>query len=174
MVGAHGRDRPRGERRRGDFGEGLRVDAEHHLGQQLGELILQRHRTRVAAQRCRLEFGEHLRDMLVGPVLQQPGEQQVADLEQGEVFGVVDFTGRQQSRSLEIEQGGGDHQEGGGLVEFQRGPDLTGVGDELVGHLVQRDLGDVQTPAEDQLQKKIERPLEVDQLDPEALLGARF
>ena len=70
-------------------GERLGVDAEHHLGQQFGEPLLQRHRPRIAAQRRGLELGEHLRDVLERPVLQQPGEQQVAHLEQREVLLVV-------------------------------------------------------------------------------------
>ena len=58
--------------------------------------------------------GGHL---LVGAVLQQPGEQQVAGLEQGEVLLVLDLAGRQQPGGLEVEQGGGDDQELGGLAE---------------------------------------------------------
>ena len=67
----------------------LRVDAQHHLGQQIGVAVLQRHRARIAAQRGGLELGEHLGDMLERPVLQQPCEQQVTHLEQREVFLVV-------------------------------------------------------------------------------------
>ena len=86
----------------------LGVDAEHHLGQQLLVAVLQRHRPRVAAQRRCLELGEHLRDMLERPVLQQPGEQQVADLQQRQVLLVVHLTGGQQPRGLEVEQRRGD------------------------------------------------------------------
>ena len=170
MVGADRRDRPRGERRRGDLGEALGVDADHHLGKQFGVPLLQRHRTRVTAQRRGFEFGEHLRDVLVRPVLKQPREQQIADLQQGQVLGVVDLAGRQQPGGLEVQQGRGDHQERGGLVEFQRGSDLPGVGDELVGDLVQRYLGHVQPLGEDQLQQQVEGSLEIVQPDPETLL----
>ena len=44
-------------------------------------------------------------------------------------------------------------------------PDLLGVGDEVVGHLVQRHLGDVEAVREDQLQQQVERALEVAQPD---------
>ena len=89
MLDGHRRYRPRGERDRGDLGEPFGVDAQHHLGQQAGEPVLQRHRAWIAAQRGGLQLGEHLRDVLVRPVLQQPGEQQVADLQQSQVFLVV-------------------------------------------------------------------------------------
>ena len=170
MLGGHHRYRPRRERGRRDLREPLGVDTEHHLGQQVGVPVLQRHRPRIAAQRGGLEFGEHLRDVLERPVLQQPGEQQVAHLEQREVFLVVDLPGRQQPGRLEIQQRGGDHQEGRGLVEFQLRADRLGVGDEFVGHLVQRHLGDVETVREDQLQQQIERPLEIAQPDLKACL----
>ena len=89
MLGADHRHRPRGERRRRDLGEAVGVDTEHHLGQQVVVPVLQRHRPRIAAQRGGLQFGEHLGDVLERPVLQQPREQQVAHLEQGQVLLVV-------------------------------------------------------------------------------------
>jgi hypothetical protein len=51
------------------------------------------------------------------------------------------------------------------------GPIGAGVGDEVVGDLVQRHLGDVETVGENQLQEEVERPLEVGQPDLEAALG---
>ena len=154
--------------RRRDLGERCGVDAEHHLGQQVGEAVLQRHRPRIAAQRGGLQLGEHLGDVLERPVLQQPGEQQVAHLQQREVLLVVHLAGRQQPGRLEVEQRRGDHQERGRLVELQLPADRLGVGDEVVGHLVQRHLGDVEAVREDQLQQQVERTLEVGQPDLEA------
>ena len=159
------------ERDRGDLGEPRGVDAQHHLRQQFGEPVLQRDGARIAAQRGGLQLGEHLRDVLERAVLQQPGEQQVAHLQQRQVLLVVDLPGRQQPGGLEVEQGRGDHQERGGLLELELGADLAGVGDELVGDLVQRDLGHVEAVGEDQLQQQIERTLEVGQPDLEAVLG---
>ncbi len=88
------------------------------------------------------EFAEVGGGQLVGPVLQQPGEQQVTRLEQREILLVLDLRGRQQPRGLEVEQRGRDDEELGGLaqVPFGRGAE---VRDELVGDLRQRDLGDV-------------------------------
>ena len=45
------------------------------------------------------------------------------------------------------------------------------VGDELVGHLGQRDLGDVQLVPRDQLQQQVERALEVVQVEVESTIG---
>ena len=114
------------------------------------------------------------RDVLERAVLQQPGEQQVAHLQQRQVLFVVDLPGRQQPGGLEVEQGRGDHQKRGGLLQVQLRADLAGVGDEVVGDLVQRHLGDVETMGEDQLQQQIERPLEVGQADLEAVLRWRL
>ena len=50
-------------------------------------------------------------------------------------------------------------------------PIVAGVGDEVVGDLVQRHLGDVEPVREDQLQQQVERTLEVGQPDLEAVLA---
>jgi hypothetical protein len=155
---------------RGDLREAVRVDAEHHLGQQVLVALLERHRSRIAAQRRRLELGEHLRDVLVRPVLEQPREQQVAHLEQREVLLVVYLAGGQQPRGLEVKQRGRDDEECRRLVELHLRADRLGVRDEVVGHLVQRHLGDVEAVREDQLQQQIERALEIAQPDLEAAL----
>ena len=94
--------------------------------------------------------GQHRRDLLVGAVLQQPGEQQVPGLEQGQVLLVVDLARGQQPGRLEVEQGRRDDQEVAGLIQVPAvglGPD---VADELVGDAGQRDLGDVQLVLGDQ------------------------
>ena len=90
MIGTDRRHRPRRECRGRDLGERPGIHPDHHLGQQFGEPVLQRHRPRIAAQRRGLEFGEHQRHMLERPVLQQAREQQVPHLEQRQVFLVVD------------------------------------------------------------------------------------
>ena len=63
---------------------------------------------------------EHAGDLLERPVLQQPGEEQVARLEQREVLLVLDVALRQQPGGLEVEQGRGDQQERRGLLEVPR------------------------------------------------------
>jgi hypothetical protein len=146
----------------GEVGEPRRVDTEQHLGQQPGEALFQRNRAREPTQRGGLKLDEQLRDLLVGPVLQQPGEQQVAGLEQGvvAVFGVR-LRVRQQPRGLEVEQGGRDDEELRGLVEVHVVAERGEVGDEVVGHPVQGKLGDVELVFPDQLQEQVERTGEV-------------
>src|SRR6185437_2595315 len=103
--------------------------------------------------------------------LQQPSEQQVANLQQRQVLLVGYPAGRQQPGRLEVEERRGHDQECGGLFQLQLSADGLGVGDEVVGDLVQRNLGDIQTVSEDQLQQEVERSLEIGQLDLEAVLG---
>ena len=98
-------------------GELLEPDADQHLGQQAGEPLLQPDRPRVPARLVGQPVLEHAGDLLEGLVLQQPGEQQVAGLEQGEVLLVLDVALRQQPGRLEVEQGRGDQQERRGLLE---------------------------------------------------------
>ena len=100
-------------------------------------------------------------DLLVRAVLQQPGEQQVAGLEQGEVLGVLHLGVGQQPGGLEVEQRGRDDEELRGLVEVRVVAERREVGDEVVGDAVQRHLGDVELVLADQLQEQVERALEV-------------
>ena len=81
---------------------------DQHLGQQRGEPLLQPDGARVPARLRRQPPLEHAGHLLEGAVLQQPGEQQVARLEQGEVLLVLDVALRQQPGGLEVEQGRGD------------------------------------------------------------------
>ena len=136
-------------------------------GTQVGEPRLQRRLAREPAGRLGLALAQERRRLLVGLVLQQPGEQQVAGLEQLEVVLVVDVGGGQQPGGLEVEQRGGDDEELAGLVEVQLVAERPQVGDELVGDLRQRDLGDVELVLADQLQQQVERALEVGQPDGE-------
>ena len=65
-----------------------------------------------------LEGGpQECRHLLERLVLQQPGEQQVAGLQQGDVFVVLHLAGGQQPGRLEVQQGGGDDQELAGLIQ---------------------------------------------------------
>ena len=89
--------------------------------------------------------------MLERAVLQQPREQQVANFQKRQVLLVVHLARGQQASRLEVQQGGGNHDERGRLVELQLPTDVPGVGDEVVGDLVQCDLGHVETVREDQL-----------------------
>ena len=100
-------------------------------------------------------------DLLERAVLQQPREQQVARLEQREVLLVLDVALRQQPGGLEVEQRRGDQQERRGLLEVPLPARRLDVGDELVGDLRQRDLGDVELVLGDQAQQQVEGALEV-------------
>ncbi len=90
------------------------------------------------------------RSFLIGAVLQQPGEEQVPGLEQGEVLLVVYFPGRKQPGRLEVQQGGGHDEEVAGLVKLPASGERTDVADEFVGDGGQRDLGDVELVLGDQ------------------------
>ena len=108
------------------------------------------------------------RDLLERAVLQQPREQQIPRLEQGHGLGVHELALRQEARDLHVEQRGRDHQELRRLVQLLAGRELAQIRDELVRHLRQRDLGDVQLALRDQVQQQVEGSVEVGQRDAEA------
>ena len=92
-------------------------------------------------------------DVLERAVLQQPGEEDVAGLDQREVLLVLGAGLRQQPGGLEVEQGRGDEEELRGLREVPSvglGPLGADVRDEVVGDLGERDLGDVELVVGDQ------------------------
>ena len=91
VLGGHLRHRARGQGPGGDRGELDRAQAEQDLREQLGELRLHRHPPGEPAALDRHPAREHRRDLLVGAVLQQPGEQQVPGLQQGQVLLVLDL-----------------------------------------------------------------------------------
>ena len=66
------------------------------------------------------QSAEHAGDVLERLALQQPGQQQVALLPQGQLVVEIDVVAtRQQPAGLELDQGGGDQQELGGDVEVE-------------------------------------------------------
>ena len=94
------------------------------------------------------------RRFLESPILQEPREQEIAGLQVGlgRVALLVD-TG-QQMRGLHVQERRRDNQEFRGTRQV-RG--RLHERDELVGHLRERNLGDVEFLARDQRQQKIER-----------------
>src|SRR5258708_4240606 len=100
----------------GDRGDLGRAGAEQPLGRRADEARPHRHPPRESAAGGRHPARQHRRHLLVGAVLQQPREQQVPGLEQGEILLVVDLPRRQQPRGLGVEQGGGQQQERPALV----------------------------------------------------------
>ena len=103
-------------------GELVEADADQHLGQQGREPLLEPHGPRVPPGLPRQPGLEDAGDLLERAVLEQPGEQQVARLEQGEVLLVLDVALGQQPGRLEVEQGGGDEQERRRLLQVPDGP----------------------------------------------------
>ena len=165
---AHGRRRLRRQHAGGQRGELLGRDAEQHLGHLLGEDRVGPGVAAVPQDGAGLALPQERRRLLVGPVLQQPREQQVAGLEQLQVVLVLHLGGRQQPGGLEVQQRRRDDEELAGLVQVQLVAEGPQVGDELVGDLREGDLGDVELVLADQLQEEVERPLEVGQPDGEA------
>ena len=139
------------------------VTAMTSSGSRLGELRLEAGLARGDAPGRGHPLAEGVGDLLVGAVLQQPGEEQVAGLDEGEVLVVLRARRREQARGLEVEQGGGDEEELGGLAEVPvavGGLGRLDVGDELVGHLGQGDLGDVELVLADEAEQQVEGPRE--------------
>ena len=117
VVQADGRRHLGRHRPGGDHGQLLGRDAHDQLGQQRGELRLEAGLARRHPPGRGHPLGEGVRDVLEGAVLQQPGEEQVAGLDQGEVLLVLRARLRQQPGRLEVQQGRGDEQELRGLAE---------------------------------------------------------
>ena len=145
------------------------------LRQQAEIARLQRHRPRVPAQRTGLEFGEQRGDLLVGAVGQQPGEQQVPGLEHvvvhaGRLGRSASGSSRAALRSSRVAAMTRNSVTWSRSQFAAHRPD---VPDEVVGDLVQRDLGDVHPALVDQLQQQVERPVEVVQPDMEGPASRR-
>src|SRR5690606_7511523 len=152
---------------RGQPGQLLRPQPHDDLRQQSGESLLQADRAREPQRLGGEPLGQHAGDLFERLVLQQPREQQVARLEQGQVVLVLDLAPRQQPGCFQVEQSRRHDEELAGLVQIPRlagaGPGGD-VGDELVGHLRQRDLGEVELVLGDQAQQQVERAFEVGQV----------
>ena len=101
--------------------------------------------------------------LLVRAVLEEAGEQQVARLQQREVLLVLHLGRRQQPGRLEVEQRGRDNEELRCLAEVPGRAEGADIRDELVRHLGQGDLGDVELVLGDQREQEVERALEVRQ-----------
>jgi len=138
-----------------------RPQADQHLGQQVRELRVEPDLARVPAAAGPHHLGEHGGDVLVGAVLQQPREEDVAGLEQGEVVLVLDLAGREQPRGLEVEQRGRDDEEFGGLVEVPLRSASPDVGQEVVDDRVQGQDRDIETVLGDEGEEQVEGALEL-------------
>ena len=103
--------------------------------------------------------------LLEGPVLQEPGEEQVTGLEQLEVGLLLVLVMGQKAVRLERQEGRGHDDK---LRCAPQVPVRAHVGDEVVGHLGQRQLGNVEPLAGNKAQKQVEGPLELGQRDTES------
>ncbi len=148
----------------------LRAQLEQHVGAHPREPLLQRHGPGVPAPLRGQPIAHVGGDLLVGPVLQQPGEQQVARLQQGQVRLVLHVPAWKQPRRLQVQQGRRHQQEVAGLVQIPVVTVRPDVRDELVGDLRQGDLGDVELVLRDQREEQVEGALEVVQVHLEGVL----
>jgi hypothetical protein len=135
-----------------------RGDGDRHLGHEPGEALLQGDGPRHVAHVGLEALGHEGRRLLERAVVQQPGVQQVAGL-QGDLVQLGVVLARQQARRLQLDQGGGHHQELGRRVEVDR-VQVAQDGQVLVGDLRDRDVVDVDLVPRDELQQEVEGPLE--------------
>ena len=110
---------------------------------------------------CAHAHREKGRNFLERAVLQEPGEQEVSRLEQGEILLVLNLATRQESGSLEVEQGGCHDEKTARLIEIPGSALPANVGDELISHLVEGEFGDFKLVLRDQLEQKIEGAFEI-------------
>src|SRR4029453_17806590 len=99
-------------------------------------------------------------DALEGAILQQPREQQISSLQQGQVLRILHLSGWNEPGGLEVEKRSRNEHELAGLIQIPGTACRLDVGNELISHLRQRDLGDVHLVPRDQLKQQIERTIE--------------
>ena len=124
-------------------------DGGYQPGQERGQVRFQRDDPGMAACGGLRPVAEGGCGLLEGPVLQEPGEEQVAGLEQLEVGLLLVLVMGQKAVRLERQEGGGHDDE---LRCAPQVPVRAHVGDEVVGHLGQCQLGDVEPLAGDEAQ----------------------
>src|SRR5262245_31812915 len=134
--------------------------SEDQLRQEGRERLLEGHDPRMAVGLLSQPRSEDRRDLLVGLVLKQSREEQVACLEQREIFVVLDLPARQQPGGFEVKQGGCDEEKLADLAQIPLRPMSLDKGDELVGDPGECDFGDVELVLGDQAQQQVEGPLE--------------
>ena len=135
-------------------------DGGNESGQERSQVRLQRNDPGVAARsgfRAKTKGGGCLFE---GPVLQEPGEEQVTSFEQLEVGLLIILVLGQKAVGLERQESGGHHNE---LRSASQVPVGAHMGDELISHFRQRQLSDVEPLTRDETQEQVERPLELGQ-----------
>ena len=105
-------------------------------------------------------------DLLESLVLQEAGEQQVPRFQEGNVLGVLHFTGGQEARRLQVQQRCGNHQELAGFIQrpvlpqFLETPD---VFDEFISDRGQGHLSDIKLVLGNEAEQKVKGSREVSQ-----------
>ena len=140
--------------------EGVERNALQRVGSQRSERLF---RARAAGEGAR-SLGQvrlqHLRRVLEGLAVEEPGEQEVALLEAGKLLVEIDVVaaGKQPAR-LQLDEGCRDEEELGGRLEIDP-LHLLDFGAERIDDPSERDLPEIDLFLEDQMQQEIERALE--------------
>ena len=116
-------------------------------------------------------IGQQAGHLLVCAVLKQAREQQVSSFQKGQILLVLYFPAGKQARRLQIQQRRRDNQKTGRLVQIPIRTLGLDVADELVGYLVQRQLGDLELVFRDQRQQEVEGAFEAADLHRETAPG---
>ncbi len=164
----HGADMVEIERRLGLGGEGpttgvaqgLYVHARQQIGSEIDEAVLDTRHARVRPAGGIGTLAKHARRVLEGLALDQAGEQEVTLLEEGqlvvEVESVVDG---EQPAGLQLDERGRDQQELGRDLEVAALHSLE-LAQVRVDDVRKRDVVQVDFLGQDQVQEKVEGPLE--------------
>ena len=110
--------RLRGQGAGGQGREGLRPQTQDDLGKQIGEVRLESDRAGDLPGGVTHPLLEDRCHHFVGAVLQEPGEEQVSGLQEGQVLLVLHLATGQEPGGLEVQQGRGHDEEFGGLVQI--------------------------------------------------------
>lgn len=135
-------------------------DTDERIGRQIDESLVGTDATGETVARSAVQLGEYRCSVLERLAFEEAGQQQVPLLPQAEL--VVEVTivePRQQSASLEFDQRRRDQQEFGRDVEVEL-LDLGDVGEIRVDDRGERHLVQVHLVTKNQVQQKVERPLE--------------
>ncbi len=103
---------------------------------------------------------EHLRCVLEGLALEEPGQEEIPLLPEPELVVEIEVVvDGEQAAALELDERGCDQEELGGQLEIT-GIDPLDLGQIGIDDLEQRDLVQVDLVTQDQVQQQIERALE--------------
>ena len=149
-----------GLRRQGDdrcVAQQQRCDVGEQVGSNVVEALVRPDAAGDAGRGTLAQRPEHRRDVLERLAVEQPGEEQITFLPQGQLVVEVDVGGAgKQPAGLELDERGGDQQELRGDVEVERLHPFD-LGEVGVDDARQADLVEVHLLGEDELQEQVER-----------------